>query len=466
MKKNQITSPESAWFFSAFEFGEGDFKEGQKVKIQIMRTGEWNHQLYGKVKVTQKVLKDVVSNFNSNQRGIDLAVDENHEPNHKALAWFRDLHMKGKDALFATLELTKKGAELLTDGAYKYFSPEIVFRKTDEESGKTIKNLLIGGAFTNRPFFKSMQPLMASEAATHHQSDSGNLNNSTILFFNTSNMKTMLETLAQFSEKSESTSLTEGEKNMLRTMFQKLPKEDQTPELKSEVVKLVGKFGEGEEAAAEGAAEGGDDNVGEGAGEASESSEESEGSSEEEGSEEESGEEDGASEESEEEEESSEEDAEEEGSEEEEGEEEADDDAEEVQASEETVTIKASELETLKNTASMVSKLIREKRRATMNKKISALAFSESNKSGIVLPKSKKEIVNFALSLSENQADRFVNILKNLQSVSFKEIGHSKVTSSAKAAEQKDFFMKKLGFSEEEAEEAVKMAEQEGQAVL
>jgi hypothetical protein len=44
-----------------------------------------------------------------------LAVDENHEQNHKALWWFQELYQKGKTSLFAKIELTKKGAELLTE---------------------------------------------------------------------------------------------------------------------------------------------------------------------------------------------------------------------------------------------------------------------------------------------------------------------------------------------------------------
>jgi hypothetical protein len=101
-----------------------------------------------------------------------------------------------------------------------------------------------------------------------------------------------------------------------------------------------------------------------------------------------------------------------------------------------------------------------------MSKRVSALTFSESNKKGIILPKSKKEIVNFALSLSEKQADRFVNILKNLESVAFKELGHSKTTGSAEKAEKKKFLMDKMNFSEEEAEEAIKMSEQEGKTPI
>jgi phage I-like protein len=106
----------------------------------------------------------VKKNFDDNVRKIELAVDENHEPHHKALAWYRELIVKdGGETLFAKLELTPQGAKLLSEGAYKYFSPEIYFKKQDEETGEVISNLLIGGAFTNRPFFKAMKPLLASE---------------------------------------------------------------------------------------------------------------------------------------------------------------------------------------------------------------------------------------------------------------------------------------------------------------
>lgn len=60
-------------------------------------------------------MNDVLQNFESRERGIDLVVDENHEPDHKALGVFQQLYMEGKDALFAVIKLTKKGADLLTE---------------------------------------------------------------------------------------------------------------------------------------------------------------------------------------------------------------------------------------------------------------------------------------------------------------------------------------------------------------
>ena len=89
-----------------------------------------------KIEITSKTLSEVKENFDNNERQIDLAVDENHEPNHKALARYRELYLKdNKNSLFAKLELTQKGADLLNEWAYKYFfSPEIVFKNKTKKA--------------------------------------------------------------------------------------------------------------------------------------------------------------------------------------------------------------------------------------------------------------------------------------------------------------------------------------------
>ena len=139
-------------------------KAGDLVSIQIMRTGKWNHPNYGPFQVTPNTLQQVVDNFKENVRGQDLPIDENHEPNHIALGRIRELELQDNNQkLFASIELTQLGAEKLGRGEYKYFSPEIVRKDTDNETGKPITNLLVGGAFTNRPYFKGMQALKYNE---------------------------------------------------------------------------------------------------------------------------------------------------------------------------------------------------------------------------------------------------------------------------------------------------------------
>lgn len=198
-------------------FLDKQFKAGDTVDIQIMRVGEWDHSEYGSFSIKPDTLTEVVDNFYSRARGIDLAVDENHEPNHRALGWFKDLYLKGKEALFATIELTKEGADILSRGLYKYFSPEIIFDGYDEEQKKEVKNVLIGGAFTNRPYFKNMESMMASEVANDNHD-----NKQSILITNKA-MKEFLNLIETLSAKTE---ISIEEKDALTKAFDVLSVED------------------------------------------------------------------------------------------------------------------------------------------------------------------------------------------------------------------------------------------------
>lgn len=190
-----------SWFFTSLDFKDKEFKEGDTVTIQILRAGKWKHPMYGEVVVDKTVIEDVVNNFEEDVRKIELAVDENHEDNHKALGWFREVYSEDDgESCFAKIELTKRGAELLNEGAYKYFSPEIIFAKEDEETGEQQRNLLIGGAFTNRPFFKAMKPLMASENATNGASAKDPATGQFLFVSIPDRMQKFLELLAKFKE--------------------------------------------------------------------------------------------------------------------------------------------------------------------------------------------------------------------------------------------------------------------------
>jgi len=241
----------TAWGFSELSDSQkNDKKANDVVDIQIMRTGKWNHPAYGEFEITPEILKEVKANFDANIRGIKLAVDENHEPNHKALAWYTELYQVTEGDLFAKLELTKRGADLLNEGAYRYFSPEIVFYKTDEETGKPITNMLVGGAFTNRPFFKSMQPLMASEDGQETegtrttQGEAGHGYSENFYIFFEPTMKTLLDILAAFSDLAK---ITLAQKEQLESAFNDLPADSKSPEITKAVNQTLAKFSEGEE---------------------------------------------------------------------------------------------------------------------------------------------------------------------------------------------------------------------------
>lgn len=137
-------------------------ESGTNSWIQIMKTGEFKHQNYGDLKITPADLHQFKENFDKNVRGVDLAVDIGHEDNHKAVAWFKELKVDG-DKLMAKVEWTEEGAKLVKNGEYRYFSPEFAFTYKDAESGKQFKDVLLGGAITNRPFLKNMDPIEMSE---------------------------------------------------------------------------------------------------------------------------------------------------------------------------------------------------------------------------------------------------------------------------------------------------------------
>ncbi len=387
---NSLGSPEAVWFFNALEFKDKkEFKAGDVVRVQIMRTGKWEHPMYGEVKITKKTIKDVVLNFKSKKRGVELAVDENHEPDHKALAWFKELISEndGND-LFADVELTKKGADLLNEGAYKYFSPEIVFSKLDEETGEQQSNLLIGGAFTNRPFFKNMVPLMASEGAAADVKLSDDTLRHALFFSHSSTMKKFLELMAKLVEKD---TISASDKTELEQAFNELPEDDRNEEITKAFNEICAKFEE-PEAKPEGEAEEKPEEKPEGKVEIEEEAETEEES-------------------------------------EEEAKSEVPEGVEGVQANEDgsfEVTDPAKFAESIKGIQTLASKMQRQQTLAACEKAVTPLVFSEKRADRVILPKQKKEIVEFAASLDEKRRATFFSILGKLKAVPAEELGHGK----------------------------------------
>ena len=374
--------------------------DGDVVDIQIMKIWKRNHPTYGKFEITKATLDEIKSNFDTRERWIDLAVDENHEPDHKALGRYKKIYKVGEDALYATIKLTQQWAELLTKGLYKYFSPEIVWEKKDEESWKKIKNLLIWGAFTNRPFFKGMQPLMASEVA-----DSQSQN---IYFFNTKPMIELLKLLSQFEWKK---SITKAEFSTLQESYWKLTDEEKTEEIKKYfedlpemVEKEEGKVEEPVEAPADDKGVEGEDKVQDESGEQEKT----------------------------------------------------------LEANEKwQVSIPFNEYESLKKVGAENAKLIRAVRERKVADKANEFQFSEDTSKGMVLPKNVKDVVNFALSLSEAQEVKFFELLWKMRAdvtEKFKELWKEWWEFGEKEYDDKvmKHFMDKMSMSKEDAIKAAK----------
>lgn len=122
--------------------------------IMVARVAEGIHPKFGKVKITEEMLKSFEKNFNNKVHGIDLAINEDHEKK-EAFGWYKEVFLsEDKQELYAKVKWNKKGTVSLNEGEYRYFSPEYREKYIHNLDGKEYGPTLVGGALTNYPFLK------------------------------------------------------------------------------------------------------------------------------------------------------------------------------------------------------------------------------------------------------------------------------------------------------------------------
>jgi phage I-like protein len=145
-------------------FGEGtSFAEQQE--IQVVPTGEWSHPVYGEMEITPATIAEFVKNYKEGVR-LRIPITAGHDNGMNggelpAVGWFTDLIDKGVKGLYAFVEWTEEGRRLLESRAFKYFSPEFYEEYSDPQTGEKRGHVLVGGALTNKPYFKELKPVAA-----------------------------------------------------------------------------------------------------------------------------------------------------------------------------------------------------------------------------------------------------------------------------------------------------------------
>lgn len=128
-------------------------------EVQILRTGAFFHQAYGKVEVTKEMLSNMVRNFNENVRRVDLAIDYRHESDNIAAGWIRELMLFDEgESLWAKVQWTKNGERVLGEKEFRYLSADFSLDYQDNESLQKFGPTLLGAGLTNRPVIKDMAP--------------------------------------------------------------------------------------------------------------------------------------------------------------------------------------------------------------------------------------------------------------------------------------------------------------------
>lgn len=129
--------------------------------IQLFRVGTFYHPDYGKFEITPDALKAMEKNFKNKIRGIDIAIDYKHNSEDIAAGWIQELYLSsdGKE-LWAKVDWTPKGNQVLSEKEFRYISPDFTFNYQDNESLKKYGPVLLGAGLTNRPTIKNMEPVV------------------------------------------------------------------------------------------------------------------------------------------------------------------------------------------------------------------------------------------------------------------------------------------------------------------
>jgi phage I-like protein len=149
---------------ASLSLGDG---ENTATWIQAMPLGEYDHPVYGKIKIDEDRTQHFAANVKNQVRGQELDIDYDHkEYGGEAAGWVKDAEARS-DGLWLLIEWTKKAYQMLKDKAYRYFSPEFNDEWKHPKSGETYKDVLFGGAITNRPFLKDIVPINLSDLFAH-----------------------------------------------------------------------------------------------------------------------------------------------------------------------------------------------------------------------------------------------------------------------------------------------------------
>lgn len=150
----------------AIQLSEG--KDGKPAevskRVQLLRTGSFKHPSYGKFSITEAHLHSMAKNLSEGARGIDVAIDYNHESEKEAAAWMSKPEVaaldKGGHGLFVDADWTPPAQEKLRNKEFKYLSADFTLSYTDPETSKNFGPTLFGAGLTNRPFVKGMDSVI------------------------------------------------------------------------------------------------------------------------------------------------------------------------------------------------------------------------------------------------------------------------------------------------------------------
>lgn len=131
--------------------------------IHLIPIGQWEHDLYGGIIITATDIKEFAQNFNAGVRkGVFITAGHEGFEELPAVGWITAVEVRD-NGLWGNVEWNDGGKELLSDKAFKFFSPEFYRDYEDPQTHQLYRNVLTGGALTKSPYFKELEAIVFSE---------------------------------------------------------------------------------------------------------------------------------------------------------------------------------------------------------------------------------------------------------------------------------------------------------------
>ena len=141
-------------------------KSSKSSWVTVLKTGNFYDWRYGDFEVTQKMLNQMVKNFNNNIFKQDIYFDRNHIIEDGVAGTIVQLKREG-NRLRAQVEWSDFGLSVINDQGFVYVSAEFEENYMDNETKETYGVLLKGAALTPRPVIKGMDKVQLSEGDVH-----------------------------------------------------------------------------------------------------------------------------------------------------------------------------------------------------------------------------------------------------------------------------------------------------------
>lgn len=137
---------------------------GDTTPIMAFPIGNWHSAKYPDLPLTEDLAHEIIANFEAGVLGREPVVDSSgkHDTSAPAAGWVKRVYLASYEegdvtglALWADVQWTTLGAQLLNDGLYQYDSVEIR-PVVMNESGDEIPNVLCSFTLTNTPVLSIM----------------------------------------------------------------------------------------------------------------------------------------------------------------------------------------------------------------------------------------------------------------------------------------------------------------------